>query len=80
MLNVSTNIWREAARAVKIPPKKPAKVFSAEEITAIVAASKNDLRTKHYALYIESLLFTDCRPGETRALCWKHVSEDCSGV
>lgn len=80
MLNLSTNIWLEVARAVKIPPKKPAKVFSAEEIGAIISASKSDPRAQHYKPYIEFLLFTGCRPGEARALCWKHLNEDCSSV
>ncbi|MBW4443290.1 MAG: site-specific integrase [Plectolyngbya sp. WJT66-NPBG17] len=26
------------------------------------------------------MLGTGCRPGEAIALCWKHVSEDCSSV
>ncbi len=77
--NLTTeNPWSDVT--VKVPPKRPPKPFTREEIIRILEEFKTNQYYKHYYPYVEFLFTTGCRPGEANGLQWKHVSEDCSEV
>lgn len=68
------------SKRIKPAPKQPPKLFSREEMGAIVHAFRSDRYYHHYADYVEFLFGTGCRTGEAIGLKWKHVSSDCSTV
>lgn len=75
---VEANYWEEVT--VKVPPKRPPKPFSLQEIKLILGGFAEDQYYSHYLPYVEFLLGVGCRPGEANGLQWKHLSEDCSEV
>lgn len=77
---VELNHWEELVLRVKVPPKRPPRFFSREEIDAIILGFRSDRYYSYYADYVESLFGTGCRTGEAIGLRWKHLSDDCSIV
>lgn len=72
------NSWKAAVKAVKVPPKMRAKVFTQQEVQAILGEIERTF--PHYWGFVLFLFGTGCRLGEAIALQWKHVSDDCSTI
>lgn len=64
----------------KVPPKQIKEPFTVEEVGAIAQGFRDSQDYSHYADYVMFLLGTGCRSGEVSALCWRHVSADCSEI
>lgn len=75
---IDNNPWTEVT--VKVPPKRPPKPFTLDEIRRILEGFRCDRYYSYYLPYVEFLFGTGCRPGEANGLQWKHLSEDCSEV
>ncbi|WP_181246422.1 site-specific integrase [Chroococcidiopsis cubana] len=72
------NSWKAAVKAVKLPPKMRAKVFTQTEVQAILSEIQRTF--PHYWGFVLFLFGTGCRLGEAIGLQWKHVSDDCSTI
>jgi len=72
------NSWKAAVKLVKLSPKMRAKVFTQQEVQAILGEIERTF--PHYWGFVLFLFGTGCRLGEAIALLWKHVSDDCSTI
>jgi integrase len=77
---LTDNPWKEVLKRIKVPPKQKPKVFTKDEVTAIIAGFRASQRYSHYADFVEFLVSTGCRVGEAIGLQWQHLSADCSTV
>jgi integrase len=74
------NPWEALTASFKVPPKQKTKPFTRDEVKAIVQGFRTDPEYCYYADFVEFFLSIGCRTGEAVALCWHHLSDDCSVV
>jgi integrase len=77
---VENNPWTSAIASVKVPPSQRPKPFTREEIGLILQGFRTSYYYAFYLDFVEFKLCTGCRTGEAIALCWRHLTDDCSEV
>lgn len=77
---IPNNPFAGLSAEIRAGKRKSIYPFTKAEVGTILEAFQNHPKHNHYHAFVMFLLLTGCRPGEAVALCWNHVSQDCSAI